>query len=196
MNETSIHRQSAVRRQRQRRETGQTEFAVVHLAGGGCARRAAVFWAVLSQRLVDARIHRRRVHCRPRRFHRAADCRPGSRRFMFWTTRLVHSNDLLVEIDPADYAIDRRAKTAAARSRRRRVTKPRVAGYELMQRESDDRRGHRASSHRPTPTPPPPPPRTREADFERSQDLRETKHDFRSRNLTPRKAAATKRRRI
>ena len=83
--------------------------------------------------------------------------------------QLVHSNDLLVEIDPSDYAIAVAQKESAAVSQLANF-RTIVAAYELMRSKVATAE---ASPARPRPmrTPPGPPPTNAQADFNRAQDL-------------------------
>ena len=82
-------------------------------------------------RFADARIHRRRVHRRPRCFHRAANRRAGRRRSRFgqpdWSARTICSWRLIRRITPSPS----RKKQAAAASQDANF-RTIVAAYELM----------------------------------------------------------------
>ena len=108
--------------------------------------------------------------------------------------QLVRSNDLLVEIDPADYAMTAAQKQSAADAQESSY-KLALAGLRVDARKSDDRRSRRASNPRPTPPPRQATAARAKADFERSQELRKQKTRFRSRNLTARRPRLNKRRR-
>ena len=84
--------------------------------------------------------------------------------------QMVHSNDLLVEIDPADYSIKLRAKTIRGGIAERQLPDgARRCRIDARKKWPPPRPAPR--NRRPTPTPAPPPPNARKADFERSQEL-------------------------
>ena len=85
--------------------------------------------------------------------------------------QIVHSNELLVEIDPADYAITAAQKQSAADAQECQLQdRSRRIGVDA--RKSDHRRSHRTRNQRPTPMRPQATDARAQADFQRSQELR------------------------
>ena len=153
------------------RETGEIKFAVVHLARDRSCSRCCCFsgWIIWSPRSrtnppTTRSLTAHVVSVAPRIAGQVSAVH-------VLDNQMVRSNELLVEIDPADYSTTAAQKQSSADAAGSQL-QGRARRARFDDRESDHRRGRPPTSRRPTPTRPEATDARAQADFQRSQELR------------------------